>query len=109
MNNISFIVKIHNETKNLQEILDKLKEIIVQGDEVIMHIEPLSVTNENLIIINQYEFIKKSKSKIVEKIMIHITKVFNSIDSNIENKCTNSIIYHIDSNIDENQIKLLRQ
>ena len=84
MNNISFIVKINQETQNLQEVLDKLKEIVIGEDEVVMYIEPSFIDEENLNIINQCEFNKKSKSKSREKIIIHVTKIFNSIDGNYE-------------------------
>ena len=108
MNNISFIVKINQETQNLQEVLDKLKEIVIGGDEVVMYIEPSFIDEENLNIINQCEFNKKSKSKSREKIIIHVTKIFNSIDLDIESRCVNYITHYVDLNIDKSQINLLR-
>jgi hypothetical protein len=108
MKNISFIVEVYNTTTKLQETLEELKKVVIIGDEVIMHIDPVNLTDENLEIVNEWESITKRYNKFTNNIIVDFIKVFSPEDVDVENKTTKSIIYYIQSKINKNEINLLR-
>ena len=108
MKNVSFIVKVHKDTTNLQETLESLKTTIIVGDEVLIHIDPIDLTDENLKVINEWESITERYNKYTSNVVVYFTKIFTSINTNINNKCTKPIIHIFDINDDKNQIKSLR-
>ncbi len=108
MKNISFIVEVYNTTTKLQETLEELKKVVIIGDEVIMHIDPVNLTDENLEIVNEWESITKRYNKFTNSIIVDFIKVFSPEDVDVENKTTKSIIYYIQSKINKNEINLLR-
>jgi hypothetical protein len=108
MKNISFIVGVYGNTTKLQETLEDLKKIVIMGDEVVMHIDPINLTDENLEIVNKWESITKRYNKFTNNIIVDFIKVFSPENSDIKNQTSKPIIYYISSEINQDQINLLR-
>jgi hypothetical protein len=109
MINISFIIRICKDTNNLSQILQNLKEYIIEGDEIVFHINSTDITDENIKIINKYESIYKKYNKFYKTIVIPLIKVFSYSESDIDKMCTHPIKCDFDLNTSKNQIDILRQ
>jgi hypothetical protein len=109
MINLSFIIKISKDIDDLSQIIQNLKEYIIEGDEIIFYVDSSDITDEHVKILNKYESIYKKHNKFSKTIIIPLIKVFSYSESNIDKMCTHPIKCNFDLNTSKNQIDILRQ
>jgi len=109
MINLSFIIKISKDTDNLSQIIQNLKKHVIEGDEIIFHVNSTDITDENIKILNKYESIYKKYNKFSKTIVIPLIKVFSYSENNIDKMCIHPIKCEFDLNTSKNQINILRQ
>lgn len=97
---ISYAITVHNELKELTELLNFLQTRIDSDDEIVVQYDTPNVTKE----VVDYLLIVQSIHKQIKIVSFPLNKDFASYKNNLKSHCTGDYIFQIDADEIPNEV-----